>query len=291
MALGALRPLARSHKRQPALSRTGTAALVGKHAMVLERIANDEGVGCVRLDGEVWTARAYDEDDVIEQGKRVQVIEIRGATALVERGVGAVMGAGIIALVVLAFFVFVVAASGVRIVPQARAGVVERLGRYARTLDPGLTLIIPFVDRVKPLIDLREQVVTFPPQPVITEDNLVVGIDTVIYFTVTDAKAATYEVANPLQAIEQLTVTTLRNVIGGLTLEEVLTSRDNINAQLRVVLDEATGRWGIRVNRVELKSVEPPRTVQEAMREFMKTSLGLSLLGMHATTNFSDMPA
>ena len=157
-----------------------------------------------------------------------------------------------------------------RIVPQARAGVVERLGRYARTLDPGLTLIVPFIDRVKPLIDLREQVVTFPPQPVITEDNLVVGIDTVIYFTVTDPKAATYEVANPLQAIEQLTVTTLRNVIGGLTLEETLTSRDNINSQLRVVLDEATGKWGIRVNRVELKSVEPPRTVQEAMEKQMR---------------------
>ena len=180
------------------------------------------------------------------------------------------MSAGVIALIVLAVFVFIVAASGVRIVPQARAGVVERLGRYARTLDPGLTLIIPFVDRVKPLIDLREQVVAFPPQPVITEDNLVVGIDTVIYFTVTDPKAATYEIANPLQAIEQLTVTTLRNVIGGLTLEETLTSRDNINSQLRVVLDEATGRWGIRVNRVELKSVEPPRTVQEAMEKQMR---------------------
>src|ERR671916_446690 len=158
------------------------------------------------------------------------------------------MEAGVIALVVLAVFLFIVAAAGVRIVPQARAGVVERLGRYARTLDPGLTLIIPFIDRVKPLIDLREQVVTFPPQPVITEDNLVVGIDTVIYFT----------------------VTTLRNVIGGLTLEETLTSRDNINSQLRVVLDEATGRWGIRVNRVELKSVEPPRTVQEAMEKQMR---------------------
>ena len=154
--------------------------------------------------------------------------------------------------------------------PQARAGIVERLGRYTRTLEPGLTLIVPFVDRVKPLIDLREQVVSFPPQPVITEDNLVVGIDTVIYFTVTDPKAATYEVANPLQAIEQLTVTTLRNVIGGLTLEETLTSRDNINSQLRVVLDEATGKWGIRVNRVELKSVEPPRTVQEAMEKQMR---------------------
>ena len=180
------------------------------------------------------------------------------------------MSAGIVALIVLAVFVFIVAAAGVRIVPQARAGIVERLGRYTRTLSPGLTLIVPFVDRVKPLIDLREQVVSFPPQPVITEDNLVVGIDTVIYFTVTDPKAATYEVANPLQAIEQLTVTTLRNVIGGMTLEQTLTSRDNINNQLRAVLDEATGRWGIRVNRVELKSVEPPRTVQEAMEKQMR---------------------
>src|SRR3954471_2412224 len=180
------------------------------------------------------------------------------------------MTAGLIALIVLALFVFVVAAAGVRIVPQARAGIVERLGRYQRTLDPGLTLILPFIDRVKPLIDLREQVVSFPPQPVITEDNLVVGIDTVIYFTVTDPKAVTYEVANPLQAMEQLTVTTLRNVIGGMTLEETLTSRDTVNSQLRAVLDEATGKWGIRVNRVELKSVEPPRTVQEAMEKQMR---------------------
>jgi len=180
------------------------------------------------------------------------------------------MTAGAIALIVFAVFVLIIAFTGVRIVPQARAGVVERLGRYTRTLDAGLTLIVPFIDRVKPLIDLREQVVTFPPQPVITEDNLVVGIDTVIYFTVTDPKAVSYEVANPLQAIEQLTVTTLRNVIGGMTLEETLTSRDSINGQLRGVLDEATGRWGIRVNRVELKSVEPPRTVQEAMEKQMR---------------------
>src|ERR687886_164695 len=180
------------------------------------------------------------------------------------------MEAGLVALIALAVFLFIIAAAGVRIVPQARAGIVERLGRYSRTLDPGLTLIVPFMARVKPLLDLREQVVSSPPQPVITEDNLVVGIDTVIYFTITDPKAATYEVANPLQAIEQLTVTTLRNVIGGLTLEETLTSRDNVNSQLRVVLDEATGKWGIRVNRVELKSVEPPRTVQEAMEKQMR---------------------
>jgi regulator of protease activity HflC (stomatin/prohibitin superfamily) len=180
------------------------------------------------------------------------------------------MTGGIIALIVVLVFVLFVAAAGVKIVPQAKAGVVERLGRYQRTLEPGLALLVPFFDRMRPLIDLREQVVSFPPQPTITEDNLVVGIDTVIYFTVTDAKAATYEVANPLQAIEQLTVTTLRNVIGGMTLEETLTSRDTINSQLRAVLDEATGKWGIRVSRVELKSVEPPRTVQEAMEKQMR---------------------
>src|SRR4051812_26448851 len=126
------------------------------------------------------------------------------------------------------------------------------------------------MDKVRPLIDLREQVVTFQPQPVITEDNLVVQIDTVLYFTITDARAVSYEVANPLQAIEQLTVTTLRNVIGGMTLEDSLTSRDRINTQLRVVLDEATGKWGIRINRVELKSVDPPATIQEAMEKQMR---------------------
>src|ERR671935_2146093 len=180
------------------------------------------------------------------------------------------MEAGLIALIVIAVFLFIVAAMGVRIVPQARAGIVERLGRYARTLDPGLTLIVPFVDRVKPLLDLREQVVSFPPQPVITEDNLVVSIDTVLYFQVTDPKAATYEVANYIQAIEQLTVTTLRNVIGGMELEETLTSRDDINQQLRGVLDEATGKWGIRVNRVELKAIDPPGTIKDAMEKQMR---------------------
>jgi regulator of protease activity HflC (stomatin/prohibitin superfamily) len=178
--------------------------------------------------------------------------------------------AGLIVLIVVAVFFIFVAARTVRIIPQARAGIVERLGRYQRTLTPGLTLLIPFMDRLKPLIDLREQVVAFQPQPVITEDNLVVQIDTVLYFTVTDAKSATYEIANPLQAIEQLTVTTLRNVIGSMTLEETLTSRDNVNQQLRVVLDEATGKWGIRVNRVEIKSVDPPGTIQEAMEKQMR---------------------
>jgi len=178
--------------------------------------------------------------------------------------------AALIVFGVLALFLLFVAAKTVRIIPQARAGVVERLGRYNRTLNPGLTIVVPFVDRVKPLIDLREQVVSFQPQPVITEDNVTAHIDTVLYFTITDAKSVTYEVANPLQAIEQLTVTTLRNVVGDLTLEQTLTSRDEVNTRLRVVLDEATGKWGIRINRVEIKAVEPPATIQEAMEKQMR---------------------
>ncbi len=177
---------------------------------------------------------------------------------------------GLIVIAVVAVVVLAVLARTVRIVPQARAGVVERLGRYSRTLSPGLALVVPFVDRVRPLLDLREQVVSFPPQPVITEDNLVVNIDSVIYFQVTDAKSATYEIANYIQAIEQLTVTTLRNVIGGMALEKTLTSRDEINGQLRGVLDEATGKWGIRVNRVELKAIDPPASIQDSMEKQMR---------------------
>jgi regulator of protease activity HflC (stomatin/prohibitin superfamily) len=178
--------------------------------------------------------------------------------------------ATLIVLIVVAAVVLITLAQGIRIVPQARAGIVERLGRYHRTLDAGLALVVPYVDRVKPLIDLREQVVSFPPQPVITEDNLVINIDTVIYFQVTDPKAASYEIADYIAAIEQLTVTTLRNVIGGMTLEDTLTSRDQISGALRGVLDEATGRWGIRVNRVELKAVDPPASIQEAMEKQMR---------------------
>ena len=177
---------------------------------------------------------------------------------------------GLVVILIVAVIVLAALARTVRIVPQARARVVERLGRYHRTLNPGLALIVPFIDRLRPLIDLREQVVSFPPQPVITEDNLVVNIDTVIYFQVTDAKAASYEIANYIQAIEQLTVTTLRNVIGGMALEMTLTSRDEINGQLRGVLDEATGKWGIRVNRVELKAIDPPGSIKDSMEKQMR---------------------
>src|SRR6202042_976934 len=160
----------------------------------------------------------------------------------------------LIVLAVIVLFALVVAARTIRVIPQARAGVVERLGRYSRTLEPGPTTVTPFIDRVKPLVDLREQVVNFSPQSVITEDNVVVGIETVLYFTITDPRSASYEIANPLQAIEQLTETTL-------------TARENVNTELRVVLDEATGKWGIRINRVEIKSVDPPPDIRSAMEK------------------------
>jgi regulator of protease activity HflC (stomatin/prohibitin superfamily) len=176
----------------------------------------------------------------------------------------------LIVLLAVAAFVLLVIARTIRIVPQARAGVVERLGRYSRTLNPGLTIVVPFIDRIRDMVDLREQVVSFEPQPVITEDNLVVNIDTVIYFQVTDPKSATYEISDYISGIEQLTVTTLRNVIGGLDLEDTLTSRDQINGQLRGVLDEATGKWGIRVNRVEVKAIDPPATIRDAMEKQLR---------------------
>jgi len=179
----------------------------------------------------------------------------------------------LVATILLVVFIALVAVAiwrSVRIIPQATAGIVERFGRYHRTLSAGLNVVTPFIDRLRPLIDLREQVVSFPPQPVITRDNLVVSIDTVIYFQVTDPRDATYEVANYITAVEQLTVTTLRNVVGGMDLETVLTSRDQINTELRKELDEATGKWGIRVGRVELKAIEPPSSIQDSMEKQMR---------------------
>ena len=173
-------------------------------------------------------------------------------------------------LILLALLAIVVISMTVKIVPQARTGIVERFGKYRATLPAGLNIVMPFVDKVRYMIDLREQVVSFPPQPVITEDNLVVSIDTVIYFQVTDPVAATYEIANYIQAIEQLTMTTLRNIIGGMTLEHALTSRDQINNALRGELDGATGKWGIRVNRVELKGIDPPPSIKDAMEKQMR---------------------
>ena len=178
--------------------------------------------------------------------------------------------AEIIIAAIIAIFVVIAVVRSVRIVPQARARNVERFGRYRKTLDPGMNFIIPFIDRVKPLIDLREQVVAFAGAPVITEDNVGVLIDTVLFFQVTDPRAADYEIVNYIQAIEQLTATMLRSVIGSMDLEQTLTSRDKINNALRGVLDEASGKWGIRVSRVEIKAIEPPKSVKDAMEKQLR---------------------
>jgi len=170
----------------------------------------------------------------------------------------------------LALSVVVTLSRSIRVVPQQRMDVVERLGKYQRTLKPGLNVLVPFIDKVRTKVDMREQVVSFPPQPVITSDNLVVSIDTVLYFKVVDPVRATYEIANFLQAIEQLTVTTLRNVIGSLDLEKALTSREEINRHLSGVLDETTGRWGIKVTRVEIKAIEPPPSIRDSMEKQMR---------------------
>jgi regulator of protease activity HflC (stomatin/prohibitin superfamily) len=178
--------------------------------------------------------------------------------------------AEIVIAVVICIAVLMTVVRSVRIIPQARARNVERFGRYRKTLEPGMAFIIPFVDRVKPMIDLREQVVSFEGQSVITEDNLVVVINTVLFFQVTDPKAADYEIVDYIGAIEQLTATMLRSVIGSMDLEQTLTSRDKINTLLRGVLDDASGKWGIRVTRVEIKAIDPPKSVKDAMEKQMR---------------------
>ncbi|MUM17940.1 SPFH/Band 7/PHB domain protein [Mycobacterium sp. CBMA271] len=180
------------------------------------------------------------------------------------------VAAGLFVLIVLIILGVTIVLKSVALVPQAEAAVIERLGRYSKTVSGQLTILVPFVDRIRAKVDLRERVVSFPPQPVITEDNLTVNIDTVVYFQVTNPQAAVYEISNYIVGVEQLTTTTLRNVVGGMTLEQTLTSRDQINGQLRGVLDEATGRWGLRVARVELRSIDPPPSVQESMEKQMK---------------------
>jgi regulator of protease activity HflC (stomatin/prohibitin superfamily) len=177
-------------------------------------------------------------------------------------------------ILVLGALLLLVLAKTVRIVPQASVFVIERLGRYSRTLEPGIHILIPVLDRVRVKTDIREQVVGFPPQAVITKDNLVVGIDTVIYYVVTDPPAAEYKIENVVSAIEQLAVTTLRNVVGGMQLEDALTGRDTINERLATVLDEATGKWGVKVNRVEIRGIEPPATIRDAMEQAMRADRG-----------------
>jgi regulator of protease activity HflC (stomatin/prohibitin superfamily) len=188
----------------------------------------------------------------------------------------------LVPLISVAVLVVFLVTATVRVVPQARRYNVERFGRYRTTLQPGLNFIIPVADRINTKLDVREQVYSSQPKPVITEDNLVVNIDTVLYYQITDPRAAAYEVADYLQAIDQLTVTTLRNVIGSMDLERTLTSREEINTRLRIVLDEATGKWGIRVNRVEIKAIDPPLTIKEAMEKQMRAERDKPAAILHA---------
>src|SRR6266705_720306 len=188
----------------------------------------------------------------------------------------------IVIAAVVALLVVITVMRSVRIVPQARARNVERLGRYRKTLEPGMNFVIPMIDRVKPIIDLREQVVSFNGAPVITADNLVVLIDTVLFFQVTDPRAADYEIVNYIQAIDQITATMLRSVIGSMDLEQTLTSRDKINTLLRGVLDDASGKWGIRVTRVEIRSIDPSQTIKDAMEKQLRAEREKRAAILHA---------
>ena len=182
---------------------------------------------------------------------------------------------GVLPILIVLLLVFL---SSVKIVPESREYIIETLGRYSKKLKPGLNLLIPFVDRVSKVVSLKEQVIDFPPQPVITRDNATVQIDTVIYFQITDSKLYTYGVERPIQAIENLTATTLRNIIGDLTVDQTLTSRDKINDEMRRALDEATEPWGIKVNRVELKSILPPEDMRISMEKEMKAERESAIL-------------
>jgi len=170
----------------------------------------------------------------------------------------------------LVIFVIIIAVSAIKIIRQATVGIVERLGKFHKTAEQGINVIIPFIDRFRAIVDMREQVVSFAPQPVITKDNVTMMIDTVIYYQVTDPFRYTYEIANPIMAIDNLAATTLRNIVGDLELDQTLTSRDLVNTKLRVILDEATDKWGIKVNRVELKNILPPQDIQSAMEKQMR---------------------
>ncbi len=174
----------------------------------------------------------------------------------------------VLGIIILAFIALM--ARTFRVIPQARVGVIQRLGTYQRSADSGLTVVLPFIDKMLPLLDMREQVISFAPQPVITSDNVTINVTSVIYYQILDAKNATYQVANLLPAMEQIAQTTLRNVMGGLSLDTSLTSRDEVNGRLRLVLDEVTEKWGVRVTRVELKDISPPKDIQLAMEKQMQ---------------------
>ncbi len=256
--------------------KTNVDSLIGKDARVTAEVNNAKETGTVSVQGQEWTARSEKEDAVYPEGTRVWIREIQGVKLIVsdEKAVafhrkgGSIMG--FLFIFPLLIVILAVLASCIRIVPQAQALVVERLGAYLDTWSVGVHFLVPFVDRVAKKVSLKEQVVDFDPQPVITKDNVTMRIDTVVFFQITDPKLYAYGVVNPIMAIENLTATTLRNIIGDLELDQTLTSRETINTKMRASLDVATDPWGIKVNRVELKNIIPPAAIQDAMEKQMK---------------------
>ena len=264
------RPLAVRYMNK-GVEKTNAESLLGKRAVVIQPVNNLAQTGQVRINDIEWTARTADDGEEIPTGAVVEIEEIRGVKLIVKElsKEGYIMG-GVVVLLVVIVLVLWVLASCIRIVPQAYAVVLERLGAYKATWSTGIHFKVPFIERVARRVNLKEQVVDFPPQPVITKDNVTMQIDTVVFFQITDPKLYAYGVENPIMAIENLSATTLRNIIGDMELDETLTSREVINTKMRASLDVATDPWGIKVNRVELKNIIPPAAIQDAMEKQMK---------------------
>ena len=264
------RPLAVRYMNK-GVEKTNAESLLGKRAVVIQPVNNLAQTGQVRINDIEWTARTADDGEEIPTGAVVEIEEIRGVKLIVKEisKEGKIMG-GVVVLLVVIVLVLWVLASCIRIVPQAYAVVLERLGAYKATWSTGIHFKVPFIERVARRVNLKEQVVDFPPQPVITKDNVTMQIDTGVFFQITDPKLYAYGVENPIMAIENLSATTLRNIIGDMELDETLTSREVINTKMRASLDVATDPWGIKVNRVELKNIIPPAAIQDAMEKQMK---------------------
>ena len=260
------RPLAVRYMNR-GMTKTNVDSLIGEKAVVIQEINNLAQTGQVRINDIEWMARTVSDEELIPAHTIVEIEAVRGIFQRRRRLSN--MGGLIFVIVVIALILWVLA-SCIRIVPQAYAIVVERLGAYKETWNTGIHFKTPFIDRVARRVNLKEQVVDFPPQPVITKDNVTMQIDTVVFFQITDPKLFTYGVENPIMAIENLSATTLRNIIGDMELDETLTSREVINTKMRASLDVATDPWGIKVNRVELKNIIPPAAIQEAMEKQMK---------------------
>ena len=278
LLLACLRPLVRRYVT-PRITATNADSVIGKVAVVTEAVDNIAAQGAVKVGGVVWTARSSTERP-IPAGTQVRVDRIEGVKLFVTPAEVPAMQTSIYKLEVtnmewiwiaaIIMIALIVVIRNIRVVQQSQAYVIERLGAFSAVWGVGIHIKIPFLERVAKRVSLKEQVLDYPPQPVITKDNVTMQIDTVVYFQITDPKLYAYGVEQPMMAMETLTATTLRNIIGDLELDQTLTSRDVINTKMRAILDEATDPWGIKVNRVELKNILPPADIQSSMEKQMK---------------------